>query len=178
MCPQIACLRRGIVTLITFVFSTVCLFKGHNRIQRHIVGCIGLNFLQCVFSNMSQCISQMIPQILFPRESPKIAFYSGISNDTSKRFSMRERSPTVATSAATQPSKLIIWKCTWWFTVERSLLQGSYGRHYTLFYINVFRITLFRHYSENWKFDINVLSIWENHLSNTHICDFACTFLI
>ena len=27
--------------------------------------------------------------------------------------------------------------------------QGSYGRHYTLFYINVFRITLFRHYSEN-----------------------------
>ena len=108
MCPQIACLRRGIVTLITFVFSTVCLFKGHNRIQRHIVGCIGLNFLQCVFSNMSQCISQMIPQILFLRESPKIAFYSGISNDTSKRFSMRERSPTVATSAATQPSKLII----------------------------------------------------------------------
>ena len=108
MCPQIACLRRGIVTLITFVFSTVCLFKGHNRIQRHIDGCIGLNFLQCVFSNMSQCISQMIPQILFPRESPKIAFYSGISNDTSKRFSMRERSPTVATSAATQPSKLII----------------------------------------------------------------------
>ena len=28
-------------------------------------------------------------------------------------------------------------------------VQGSYGRHYTLFYINVFRITLFRHYSEN-----------------------------
>ena len=48
-------------------------------------------------------------------------------------------------------------------------IQGSYERHYTLFYINVFRITLFRHYSENWKFDINVLSIWENHLSNTHI---------
>ena len=98
MCPQITCLRRGIVTLITFVFSTVCLFKGHNRIQRHIFGCIGLNFLQCVFSNMSQCISQMIPQILFLRESPKIAFYSGISNDTSKRFSMRER--TVATIKA------------------------------------------------------------------------------
>ena len=30
MCPQIACLRRGIVTLITFVwlFSIVCQFKG------------------------------------------------------------------------------------------------------------------------------------------------------
>ena len=49
-------------------------------------------------------------------------------------------------------------------------MQGSYGRHYALFYINVFRITLFRHYSENWKFHINVFSIWENHLSDTHIC--------
>ena len=28
-------------------------------------------------------------------------------------------------SAATQPSKLIIWKCTWWFTVERSLLFAN-----------------------------------------------------
>ena len=33
--------------------------------------------------------------------------------------------------------------------LRASNFQGSYGRHYTLFYINVFRITLFRHYSEN-----------------------------
>ena len=33
--------------------------------------------------------------------------------------------------------------------VGKTRLQGSYGRHYTLFYINVFRFTLFRHYSEH-----------------------------
>ena len=46
---------------------------------------------------------------------------------TSKRtcFSMMERSPTVATSAATQPSKLLIWKATCWFTVERNLLFAN-----------------------------------------------------
>ena len=36
-----------------------------------------------------------------------------------------------------------------WGWRQRDKVQGSYRRHYTLFYINVFRITLFRHYSEN-----------------------------
>ena len=37
-------------------------------------------------------------------------------------FIMMERRHTVATSVATQASKLVIWKATCWFTVERSLL--------------------------------------------------------
>ena len=42
---------------------------------------------------------------------------------TSKRtcFSMMERSPTIATSVATQASVLLMWESTCWFTVERSL---------------------------------------------------------
>ena len=36
-------------------------------------------------------------------------------------FSMMERSPTLATSAAIQASKLLIWEHTCWFIVERSL---------------------------------------------------------
>ena len=36
-------------------------------------------------------------------------------------FGIVERSPTIATSAATQPSVLLSWKATCWFTVERSL---------------------------------------------------------
>ena len=46
---------------------------------------------------------------------------------TSKRthFSMMERSPTVATSVAIRASKLLVWKPTCWFTVERSLLFAT-----------------------------------------------------
>ena len=42
---------------------------------------------------------------------------------TSKRicFSMMERSPTVATSAPSQPPVLLSWKGICWFTVERNL---------------------------------------------------------
>ena len=40
-------------------------------------------------------------------------------------FSMMERRPTVATSAATQASKLLSWKDTCWFTVGRSLLFAN-----------------------------------------------------
>ena len=53
--------------------------------------------------------------------------------------------------------------------------QARYRRHYTLFYINVFRITLFRHYSENGKFTLMSSEFGENCL---YFCDFACIFVI
>ena len=40
-------------------------------------------------------------------------------------FSMMERRPTVATSAATHASVLLNWKDTCWFTVERNLLLAN-----------------------------------------------------
>lgn len=52
-------------------------------------------------------------------------------------------------------------------------MQARYRRHFTLFYINVFRITLFRHYSR--KNYINVFRIWGKCL---YFCDFACIFVI
>ena len=40
-------------------------------------------------------------------------------------FSTMERSPTVATSVASQPSVLLSWRRTCWFTVERSLSTAN-----------------------------------------------------
>ena len=53
--------------------------------------------------------------------------------------------------------------------------QESYGRHYTLFYIDVFRITLFRHDSENWKFTLMSSEFGENC---PYFCDFSRIFAI
>ena len=73
MSLQIACLRWGIVTVITFVwlFSTMCphtflhsAFSNVSSIclprKRHShIGCICLAFLHCAFSNMySNCFSE------------------------------------------------------------------------------------------------------------------------
>ena len=68
MSPQIACLRRGKVTLL----GCICLiflhcvfwnvFSNHlpERMHNHI-GCICLNFLQCVFSDVpSNCLTERI----------------------------------------------------------------------------------------------------------------------
>ena len=59
MSPQMACMRKGIVTLIAFVwffstvfFSNVSSKRLHKRIQSHI-GCICSTFLHCAFSNVS-----------------------------------------------------------------------------------------------------------------------------
>ena len=59
VCPQIACLRRHIVTsgcicflFLCCAFSSVFSKRSHNKMHGHI-GCICLTFLQCVFSNDS-----------------------------------------------------------------------------------------------------------------------------
>ena len=65
MFSQIACIRGGIVTLVTFVrlFSTVYFQMSlqnskHAKMQSHI-GCICLTFIHCAFSNVAlNCLAE------------------------------------------------------------------------------------------------------------------------
>ena len=72
-------------------------------------------------------------------------------------------------------TKIIFTRCFWeigefdsdifFNALNKKLLLGDeyqarYRRHYTLFYIYAFRITLFKHYCKNGKIYINIFIIW------------------
>ena len=67
MSPQIASIRRGIITLVAFVwlffrcvFLNVASKRLHKMMQSHIV-CISFTFLHCRFSSVSSdCLSEQV----------------------------------------------------------------------------------------------------------------------